>query len=118
MEEAFARILDYYQIEWQYEPRTFDLEWDEEGNVTTAFTPDFFLPGQDLYIELTTLRPNLMRAKNTKLRRMHELYPDVNIKLFRRRDLRNMMIKYGLDEEAEQLMGTDAQSSDLTLNQS
>lgn len=113
IEEAFARILDYYHIRWEYEPRTFDLEWDEEGNVTVAFSPDFFLPDQDLYIELTTLRPKLMRQKNAKLRRMAELYPDINVKLFRRQDLRNMMIKYGMDEEAEQLLGTEAQSADL-----
>jgi hypothetical protein len=114
-EEAFARILDYYQIRWEYEPRTFDLEWDEDGNVTVAFSPDFYLPEQDLYVELTTLRPKLMRQKNAKLRRMAELYPEVNIKLFRRQDLRDMMIKYGMDEEAEQLLGTAAQSDDLNL---
>ena len=115
IEEAFARILDYYHIQWEYEPRTFDLEWDDSGNVTTAFSPDFYLPEQDLYVELTTLRPKLMRQKNAKLRRMAELYPEINIKMFRRQDLRDMMIKYGLDEEAEQLLGTAAQSTDLTV---
>ena len=64
-EEAFARILDFYGIEWSYEPRTFPLEWNEKGEVTTAFTPDFYLPSQDLYIELTTLRPKLTSIKNT-----------------------------------------------------
>mgnify|MGYP000873197722 CR=1 FL=1 len=108
IEEAFARILDYYHIRWEYEPRTFDLEWDEMGAVSVAFTPDFYLPDEDLYVELTTLRPKLMRQKNAKLRRMAELYPDVKIKLFKRQDLRDMMIKYGMDEEAEQLLGTEA----------
>ena len=107
IEEA-ARILDYYHIRWEYEPRTFDLEWDEMGAVSVAFTPDFYLPDEDLYVELTTLRPKLMRQKNAKLRRMAELYPDVKIKLFKRQDLRDMMIKYGMDEEAEQLLGTEA----------
>jgi len=108
IEEAFARILDYYHIRWEYEPRTFDLEWDETGAVSVAFTPDFYLPDEELYVELTTLRPKLMRQKNAKLRRMAELYPDVKIKLFKRQDLRDMMIKYGMDEEAEQLLGTEA----------
>ena len=58
-EELFARILDFYGLEWQYEPTTFPLEWDENGKITEAFSPDFYLPGQDLYIELTTLRPQL-----------------------------------------------------------
>jgi hypothetical protein len=78
-EEAFARILDYYNLEWAYEPRTFPLEWDANGNVLEAFTPDFYIPQQDLYIELTTLRPQLSTRKNRKLRRMKELYPDINI---------------------------------------
>ena len=110
MEEAFARILDFYGVEWMYEPRTFALEWDDEGTVTVAFAPDFYLPQQDLYIELTTLRPQLIRHKNRKMRRMAELYPDINIKLLKRQDLRDMMVKFGLEEEAERLVGTDAQS--------
>jgi hypoxanthine phosphoribosyltransferase len=97
-EEMFARILDFYGLEWQYEPRTFELEWDAEGRVTLAFTPDFYLPEQDLYIELTTLRPHLATIKNRKLRRMGELYPQVQIKLLKRRDLREMMAKFGLVE--------------------
>ena len=109
VEETFARILDYYGVEWTYEPRTFPLEWDDEGKVTVAFSPDFYLPQQDLYIELTTLRPQLIRHKNRKMRRMQELYPDVNIKLLKRQDIRDMMIKFGLHEEADALMGTEAQ---------
>ncbi len=111
-EEAFARILDYYGIEWEYEPRTFPLAWDEQGNVIEAFSPDFYLPQQDLYIELTTLRPPLATRKNRKLRRLKELYPDVNIKLFKRRDLRDLMVKYGLDQEAERIAGTGPQKRD------
>ncbi len=108
-EEAFARILDYYGIEWEYEPRTFVLERDEEGNVTAGFSPDFYLPGQDLYIELTTRRPSLVTSKNRKVRRLRELYPEVNIKLFKRGDIRDLMIKYGLDSHAEPILGTKAQ---------
>ncbi len=108
-EQEFARILDFYGIEWEYEPRTFPLERDKSGKVTLAFAPDFYLPQQDLYIELTTLRPQLNTRKNRKLRRMKELYPDVNIKLLKRRDLRELMVKYGLDQEAARVQGTDAQ---------
>ncbi|NLE44259.1 MAG: hypothetical protein GX620_06025 [Chloroflexi bacterium] len=109
-EEAFARILDFYGIAWMYEPRTFPLEWDADGNVTEAFSPDFYLPDQDLYVELTTLRPKLARYKNRRLRRMQELYPDVNVKLFKRKDLRELMIKYGLDSQAAPIIGTEAQT--------
>ncbi|MEJ2708036.1 MAG: hypothetical protein P8074_10530 [Anaerolineales bacterium] len=108
-EETFAKILNFYGIEWQYEPRTFDLEWDEDGNVTTAFTPDFYLPQQDLYVELTTLRPKLSTHKNRKLRRIKELYPEINIKLYKRKEMRDLMIKYGLMKEAQRIQGTQAQ---------
>jgi hypoxanthine phosphoribosyltransferase len=108
-EGAFARILDFYGIEWEYEPRTFPLEWDEQGNIVEAFAPDFYLPQQDLYVELTTLRPQLSTHKNRKLRRMKELYPEVNVKLFKRREMRDLMTKYGLMQEAEQIRGTGAQ---------
>ncbi|MBK8901604.1 MAG: hypothetical protein IPM53_10510 [Anaerolineaceae bacterium] len=113
LEAEFARILDYYGIEWQYEPRTFPLAWDDDGNVTVAFSPDFYLPGQDLYVELTTLRPKLIRHKNRKIRQLQELYPDVNIKLFKRDDLRNLMIKFGFDGHAASILGTEAQDDDL-----
>jgi len=109
-EETFARILDFYGITWEYEPRTFALEWDTTGNVTEAFAPDFYLPEQNLYVELTTLRPQLTTRKNRKLRRMKELYPDINIRLFKRADLRTLMVKYGLDQEAGKIAGTGAQN--------
>lgn len=112
-EEEFARILDYYKIEWKYEPRTFPLAWDEDGTVTEAFTPDFYLPGPDLFVELTTLRPEFNRRKNRKVRRLKELYPDVNIKLLKRRDIRALMLRYGVDAEAEKIEGTEAQDETL-----
>lgn len=112
IEEAFARILDYYGVEWEYEPRTFPLEWDENGKVTVAFTPDFYLPQQDLYVELTTLRPKLTQRKNWKLKKIQELYPEINIKLFKRRELRNMMLRFGMVDEAERILGTEAQDQE------
>ncbi len=109
IEEEFARILDFYGIEWQYEPRTFDLEWDDAGQVTLACTPDFYLPQQNLYVELTTLRPQLSTKKNYKLKRIQELYPEINIKLFKRRDMHDLMVKYGLDKAAGAIEGDEAQ---------
>lgn len=109
IEAEFANILDFYNIRWVYEPRTFALEWDADGAITLAFTPDFYLPDQDLYIELTTLRPSLATRKNYKQRRMAELYPDVNLILLKRKDLRNLMLKFGLDQQAGPIIGTAAQ---------
>ncbi len=109
-EEFFAQILDYYGIEWVYEPRTFPLEYDATGRVTEAFAPDFYLPQQDLYVELTTLRPKLNIIKNRRIKKLQALYPEIKIKLFRRRDLRNLMIRFGLDQEAQKIIGTHAQN--------
>lgn len=93
-EEDFAHLLDFYQIEWVYEPRSFMLEWEGE-KVTEMFTPDFYLPGLDLYIEMTTLKPGLTSEKNRKIRRLRELYPDTKIKLLARRDYDRLLAKYG-----------------------
>ena len=108
-EEMFARILNFYGVCWEYEPRTFDLEWDSTGAVKLAFTPDFYLPDQDLFVELTTLRPQLATIKNKKIRLMQSLYPEVKVKLMKRRDIRDLLVKYGLYDEAEAIKGTDAQ---------
>ncbi len=108
-EQEFARILDFYQVSWEYEPRTFALNWDDEGNVLEAFSPDFYLPEQDLYIELTTMEQRLITKKHRKLRRLRELHPNINIKLLNRSDLKKMMLKYGLDDQ-ETLIGQHPQA--------
>ena len=105
-EAEFARILDYYQVAWQYEPHTFPILWNLAGDVLESFSPDFFLPEMELYVELTTLRQKLVRKKNRKLRRLRELYPELRIKLFYARDFRALMLKYGRLELAEELSGT------------
>jgi hypothetical protein len=98
-ERQFARLLDFYQIEWEYEPRSFDLEWDRQGNVIQQFTPDFYLPAWDLYIEITTMNQKLVTRKNRKVRRLLELYPDVKCKVFYQRDYLSLVTKYGLEDQ-------------------
>lgn len=100
-EREFARVMDFYRIRWQYEPKTFPIEWDENKNVASAFTPDFYLPDLDLFIELTTMKQTLVTKKNRKVRRLRELYPDVNIKILYERDYRNLIWKYGLGSGEE-----------------
>jgi hypothetical protein len=92
-----AKLLDYYGIPWAYEPRTFVLEEDADGRVVEAFTPDFFLPEQNLYLELTVMKQSLVTRKNRKLRKLRERYPDVNAKLFYRRDIERLAQRYRLD---------------------
>ena len=92
-----AKILDYYAVPWQYEPRTFVLEEDGEGRTTEAFTPDFYLPEQDLYLEVTVMKQSLVTRKNRKVRKLRERYPGVKIKLFYRRDLERLAQHFHLD---------------------
>jgi hypothetical protein len=95
-ERVAAQILDYYGIRWAYEPTTFPIEWNARGDVIASFSPDFYLPDFDLYIELTTMSQKLVTKKNRKVRRLRELYPDITIKIFYQKDFRALCFKYGL----------------------
>ena len=105
-EAEMARILDFYDVRWDYEPTTFPILWNLEGQVVESFAPDFYLPELGVFLEMTTLKQRLVRKKNRKLRRLRELYPDIRIKLFYARDFRAMMLKYGRLGLAASLSGT------------
>ena len=105
-----ARILDFYEVRWEYEPHTFPILWNLDGAVVESFSPDFYLPDLDLYLEMTTLRQKLVRKKNRKLRRLRELYPELNVKLFYARDFRALMLKYGRLALVDELSGSPARS--------
>ena len=92
-----AKVLDYYRVPWQYEPRSFVLDRDAEGRVVEGFTPDFYLPEQDLYVEITVMKQSLVTRKNRKLRKLRERYPDVRAKLFYRRDVQRLAARYNLE---------------------
>jgi hypothetical protein len=108
-EAEMARILDFYAVRWEYEPTTFPILWNTDGDVIESFAPDFYLPELEMYLEMTTLKQRLVRKKNRKLRRLRELYPDIRIKLFYARDFRAMMLKYGRYALFEAISGTPGQ---------
>jgi hypoxanthine phosphoribosyltransferase len=106
-EAEFTHILDFYGISWLYEPRSFPLRWEGE-RILEAFTPDFFLPDLNLYLELTTLRQKLTTEKNRKVRQLRELYPQVNVKLLNKKDYLRLLAKYGYGPpEAKKLPDID-----------
>ena len=86
---------------WEYEPRTFVLESDRIGNPVQAFTPDFYLPAYDRFIEITTLNQKLVTKKNRKARRLRELYPEVEITVLYQRDYLHLLVKYGLEPPSQ-----------------
>jgi hypothetical protein len=100
-ERQFARLLDFYRVDWEYEPTAFPIEWDAAGNPVQYFRPDFHLPGFDLYIEITTLNQRLVTRKNRKVRRLRELYPQVRIKVLYQRDYLSLLAKYGLEPPSQ-----------------
>ncbi len=95
-EEIFANLLDFYRIAWEYEPRSFPIQYDPEGHPQEFFTPDFYLPEFDLYVELTTMKQAHVTRKNRKVRLLRELYPHINIQVFYQKDFENLIFKYGL----------------------
>ena len=92
-EAHIAHLLDFYGVHWEYEPRSFPLEWDAEGRPRLSFTPDFYLPDYDLYLEITTIKPSLAHRKNRKIRKLRETYPDVQIKLLNLKDMEALLLK-------------------------
>ena len=101
-EQIFANLLDFYRIRWEYEPRSFPLQWDKDGKVMEAFTPDFYLPEVDLYVEITTMKQSLVTKKNRKVRLLRAIYPHVNIRVFYEKDFREIVSKYGLAERGSE----------------
>jgi cytidylate kinase len=101
-EEIFANLLDFYRIAWEYEPKSFPIQWNKDGHVSEAFTPDFYLPEFDLYVELTTMKQAHVTKKNRKVRLLREIYPHINIQVFYQKDFENLMFKYGLVRDSGQ----------------
>jgi hypothetical protein len=105
IEAEFARLLDYYQIPWRYEPMTFPLAIRADGSIQEALTPDFYLPPFDLYVELTTRIQSTLTRKHRKIRRLAELYPEVDLRLLNRRQMTSLLYKYGLHGRLPRLIG-------------
>jgi hypoxanthine phosphoribosyltransferase len=99
-EEIFANLLDFYRIAWEYEPRSFPIQWNKDGKVLEAFTPDFYLSEFDLYVELTTMKQAHVTKKNRKVKLLRTMYPDVNVQVFYQKDFENLIFKYGLADKA------------------
>ncbi len=100
-EEEFANILNMYAIEWEYEPKTFPVQWDAEGNVTMAFSPDFYLTKFDTYIEITTMEQKYVTTKNKKVKRLRELYPGINITIVYKKDFQTLLNRFGFSGKDE-----------------
>lgn len=95
-ERVFASLLDLYGIDWVYEPVEFPLRWGEDGAVTAAFRPDFWLPDLQSFVELTTADQRLVTRKNAKVRRFRELYPELEISVVYQRDFNELVERHAI----------------------
>ncbi len=76
-EANFAKWCDLSNVKWDYESRTFHL-----GDCT--YTPDFYLPEFDLWIEIKGYWRKDAKEKFTKFKR---LFKEINIEVFEKNKL-------------------------------
>jgi hypothetical protein len=96
-ERLFASLLDLYDIRWEYEPVEFALRWDDGGSPNAGFRPDFWLPDHRCFLELTTADQRLVTKKNAKVRRLRQLYPEVEVVVVYQRDFLALLGRHGLE---------------------
>ena len=97
VERELAAILDELEIRWEYEPHTFVLARRPDGSVREAFTPDFYLPDLDVYVECTTMRQPLTSRKNRKVRKLRD--QGVIVGILYRRDFERLRERHGFPFE-------------------
>lgn len=78
-EREVADVLDALRVPWIYEPTLFVFEASATGVPKRGFRPDFYLPIQDIYIEVTQAKDS--NDKNRKIRKLRELYPEIQVEL-------------------------------------
>ena len=91
-EQLFTEHLDLFEIDWVYEPRSFPLKWGS-GAIKMMFTPDFYLPEYDTYIEITTMDQKLITKKQKKIKLARKLYPQTTFKLINEQEYYNFLTK-------------------------
>jgi hypothetical protein len=83
-EANIVRLFNYLNIEWIYQPKIFDL-------VSQNYTPDFYLPEYDTYIEVKNFLWKYSKIRDEKFRK---LYPDINLILLLKKDYLKLENKY------------------------
>jgi hypoxanthine phosphoribosyltransferase len=96
-ERMFAALLDARGVRWEYEPVEFALRWDDQGKPRSGFRPDFWLPDHRCFVELTTADQRLVTRKNAKVRRLRQLYPEVDVVVVYQRDFLALLADHGLE---------------------
>jgi DNA polymerase III alpha subunit/intein/homing endonuclease len=83
-EADYCRVLNYHGIEYKYEPETFDL-----GEV--SYTPDFYLPREDRYVEIK----GWMTEKSAlRIKLFREKFPNKTLEVVNKTEFAEMALKY------------------------
>ena len=91
-EKLFSEHLDLFDIPWVYEPTSFPLKWGN-GSIKKMFTPDFYLPSLNTYIEITTMSQKLITKKSNKIKLAKKLYPNKRFKLINEKEFNDFLTK-------------------------
>ncbi len=77
-------MLNLRKIKWKFQPRTFNLK-------TQRYTPDFYLPHNDTYIEIKNFLSEYSLKRDREFR---ELYPDKKLVLILKEDYLNLQKEF------------------------
>ena len=109
-EWIYARLLDSVRIAYSYESEMLPITWNEDGEPTQFFSPDFFLPDvraprsdgtryEGRFVEITTCRRKLVTKKHRKLRHARDLYPQYEFLIVYRQDIYDICEELGFAYE-------------------
>ena len=98
-EANYARYLNFLQsigaiVRWQYEPKVFTFDGIKRG--TRDYTPDFAVWETEqaeptYYVEI---KGYMSPRDRTKLYRMRQYYPDIEVRLVQAREYREIQRKF------------------------
>ncbi len=83
-EANIARLYNYKKIKWEYEPKTFDIGGQ-------MYTPDFYIPDSDTYVEIKNFWGQYSKKRDTKFR---EAYPDIKLQVILKKEYLELQEKY------------------------
>lgn len=79
-----ARLYTFLTVKWEYAPRTFDI-----GD--QRYTPDFYLPETDTYIEVKNFWGAYSRKRDGKFRKT---YPHIRLEVILKPKYLSMQQEY------------------------
>ncbi len=83
-EANYARLLNFQGMRWVHQPQTFRLKKQN-------YTPDFYLPEQDKFIEIKNFLSDYSKNRDEEFRK---LYPNLRLDLILKKDYLKLQEKF------------------------